>query len=80
MLFISKIIFIFLFSYISPLLFVLREGQERCIIDEFIEKSYRLLCACEIAGNDYISLLIHNVVLLKIYYFTINKPCNFRQS
>ena len=40
MLFISKIIFIFLFSNISPLLFILKEGEERCIIDEFIEKSY----------------------------------------
>ena len=36
----SKIILILLFSYISPLLFILKEGQERCIIDEFIEKSY----------------------------------------
>ena len=40
MLFISKIIFIFLFNYISSLLFILKDGQERCIIDEFIEKSY----------------------------------------
>ena len=40
MLFISKIIFIFLFSYSSPLLFIIKEGEERCLIDEFIEKSY----------------------------------------
>ena len=38
--FISKIIFIILFNYISPLLFILKEAEERCIIDEFIENSY----------------------------------------
>ena len=33
-------IFIFLFQYISPLLFLLKKGEERCLIDEFIENNY----------------------------------------
>ena len=41
MLFYSKIvIFIFLFNSISPLLFILKPGQERCLIDEFIAQNY----------------------------------------
>ena len=28
------------FQYISPLLILLNKGQERCIIDEFIENNY----------------------------------------
>ena len=37
----SKIvIFLFLFNSISPLLFILKPGQERCLIDEFLEQNY----------------------------------------
>ncbi len=38
--FFSKIIFIFLFHSISPLLFILKPGEERCLIDEFIKQNY----------------------------------------
>ena len=40
MVFYSKLLFIILFNYISPLLFLLRPGEERCLIDEFIEQNY----------------------------------------
>ena len=38
--FYSKIILFFLFQSISPLLFPLKQGEERCLIDEFIENNY----------------------------------------
>ena len=33
-------LYIVVFQYISPLLILLNKGQERCIIDEFIENNY----------------------------------------
>lgn len=42
MIFYSKyfLIFFFLFQNISPLIFNLKAGDERCLIDEFLEKNY----------------------------------------
>ena len=38
--FFSKLLFIFLFHNISSLLFLIRPGEERCLIDEFLERNY----------------------------------------
>jgi hypothetical protein len=35
----SVLIFLFLLQFISPLLFLIRDGEERCLIDEFLGQS-----------------------------------------